>query len=127
KINHGSDITLNNEEAILVDLYENIGDTNKLFILTNKGSVFSDVISNIRTSKEHSIGSIISNKYDPSKYHVVGSLIGKENTPNYVICITKNGIIKNSKFADYFISSQGSYGIKLSKNDELVSVLDFTP
>lgn len=127
KINHGSDITLNNEEAILVDFYENIGDTNKLFIFTNKGSVFSDVISNIRTSKEHSIGSIISNKYDPSKYHVVGSLIGKENTPNYVICITKNGIIKNSKFADYFISSQGSYGIKLSKNDELVSVLDFTP
>lgn len=127
KIKHGSDVELNTEESSLVSKYENIGDSNKLFVFTNTGLVFSDSISKIRTSKDKSLGSIISKKYDPSKYNTVGSVIAKENTSNNVICITKFGLVKNSKLSDYFISSQGSYGIKLAKNDELVSVLEFTP
>jgi len=126
KIKHGNNIELNTEDAVLVSKYENIGDTNKLFVFTNTGLVFSDYISNIRVSKDQSIGSFLSRRYESAKYAAVGSLVGKESSSSNVICVTKQGIVKSSKFSDYFISSQGSYGIKLSKNDELVTVLEAT-
>jgi DNA gyrase subunit A len=122
----GSTIELNNDESLLVDKHINVGDANKLFVFTNNGLVFSDNISNIKTSKDSSLGSIISKRYDSTKYNTIGSLVGKESSTANIICLTKLGLIKNSKLSDYFISSQGSYGIKLAKNDELVSVLEFS-
>jgi len=127
KIKTGVSVELNNDESSLIDKYINAADTNKLFLFTNTGLVFNDLISNIRVSKDSSLGSIISKRYDGTKYNTIGSVVGKESTPNNIICVTKFGLVKNSKFSDYFISSQGSFGIKLAKNDELVSVLEFTP
>jgi DNA gyrase subunit A len=127
KTKHGSSIEFDNEEFRLIDRHVNIGDANKLFTFTNNGLIFSDLISNIRVSKESSLGGIISKRYDETKYTTIGSIVGKDSTPTNIICVTKFGLVKNSKFTDYFISSQGSYGIRLAKNDELVSVLEFTP
>jgi DNA gyrase subunit A len=110
----------------LISRFLSISDLNKLFIFTDQGLVYSEAIKKIRTLGDQGLGDNIARKVKGNipPLNIVSVANGKENTTSTLLFVTRNGLIKTTKFDSYFVSSQGSIGIKLVKDDKLVKVIE---
>jgi DNA gyrase subunit A len=98
-----------------------------LLLFTNTGKMYKLLVNNIpvgtNATKGVSISSLI--KIDSVKERVICITALKEESPQYVVFITKNGLIKKSLLSEYLNlkRSTGIIAIKLKENDSIANVL----
>ena len=98
-----------------------------LMVFTTKGKMYRLIVDQIpegtNVSKGQSIKSLIAMDMDEEP-NLIYSLYKQENTPKYIMFITKNGIVKKTELSEYIETKRktGISSIKLRENDELVAV-----
>lgn len=106
-----------NDDAILDVIKTNTVDM--FMVFTNKGKLYRTIVSNIpegnNTSKGTYIGDLI--KLEPGEKIVAVSTLHRTTTPQYVIFITKQGMIKKSFLEEYIKVNRNTGIIATSVND----------
>ena len=98
-----------------------------LMVFTTKGRMYRLIVDQIpegtNVSKGQSIKSLIAMEIDEEP-NLIYSLYKQENTPKYIMFVTKNGIIKKTELSEYTDVKRktGIASIKLRENDELIAV-----
>lgn len=98
-----------------------------LMVFTTKGRMYRLIVDQIpegtNVSKGQSIKSLIAMEMDEEP-NLIYSLYKQENTPKYIMFVTKNGIIKKTELSEYTDVKRktGIASIKLRENDELIAV-----
>ena len=98
-----------------------------LMVFTTKGRMYRLIVDQIpegtNVSKGQSIKSLIAMEMDEEP-NLIYSLYKQENTPKYIMFVTKNGIIKKTELSEYTDVKRktGIVSIKLRENDELIAV-----
>ena len=98
-----------------------------LMVFTTKGKMYRLIVNDIpegtNASKGQSIKSLIAMDMDEEP-SLIYSLYKQENTPKYIMFVTKNGIVKKTELSEYTNVKRktGIASIKLRENDELIAV-----
>ncbi len=100
-----------------------IGDnTDTILFFSNKGNFYHTKMNDFPVEEKIHISSLVSlHSYEEVR---AATILSKNNNKQYIIFITKQGIIKKSSFNEYNIKRNGgAKAIELNNNDEIVSVL----
>lgn len=114
-----------NDDAILDVIKTNTVDM--FMVFTNKGKLYRTIVSNIpegtNATKGTYIGDLI--KIEPGEKVVAVSTLHRKTTPQYVIFITKQGMIKKSFLEEYIKVNRNTGIIATSVNDgdEVIDII----
>ena len=100
-----------------------VGDnTDTVLFFSNKGNFYHTKMSEFPVGEKIHISTLISiHSYEEI---CATTILLKNNNKEYIIFITKQGLIKKSQLSEYNIKrSVGARAIELNENDEIVSVL----
>ena len=116
----GIKFKLDKDEFIITS--QTTSNENILLAFSNKGKVYSLNLSIFPTKGRVNIGEYF--VLESNEYLINIAPCGKKDKYDSVVFITKNGMIKRTKFEEYKIKkSKGVIATKLKDNDELVSTL----
>lgn len=116
----GVKFKLDKDEFIITS--QTTSNENILLAFSNKGKVYSLNLATFPTKGRVNIGDYFI--LDSEEYLINIAPCGKKDKYDSVVFITKNGMIKRTKFEEYKIKkSKGIIATKLKDNDELVSTL----
>ena len=113
------------DDVILDIVSTNTIDTMMFF--TNLGKMYRTVVDNIpngsNTTKGVPIDSLV--KLEKGERVVAVSSLHRASTPEFVIFVTKNGMVKKTRLDEYFKTNRNSgvVALKVKENDEVASVL----
>lgn len=115
-----------NKENVIIGLVST-NTTDTLMLFSTKGKLYrvvvNDIMSGTNATKGVSINTLINMEADE---HIIALTTVKNNhNKNYVVFITKNGIIKKTKVEEYQKNSKSKKGliaIKLKENDSIQSI-----
>lgn len=115
----GSKIKLNKEEYIRSSITINSND--KILFFTNKGNFYHCEASELPIGEKISLYS----QFNLNNELVRGLTTIKSDTDEYLIFITKHGLIKKSSIKEYNISRKGALkAIALEENDEIIEAIN---
>lgn len=112
------------EDAVLDTISTNTIDN--LMIFTNKGKMYKLLVDSIpagtNASKGTGIGSLIN--LEPSEKVIAISSLSRKTDAQYVVFITKNGLVKKTALEEYksIKRSTGIAAIKLGEDDSIANV-----
>lgn len=116
----GVKFKLDKDEFIITS--QTTSNENILLAFSNKGKVYSLNLATFPIKGRVNIGDYFI--LDSEEYLINIAPCGKKDKYDSVVFITKNGMIKRTKFEEYKIKkSKGVIATKLKDNDELVSTL----
>ena len=114
----GTKFKLEKDEYIIDNVIGQNIDT--ILFFTNKGNYYHMSLGEFQIGEKQYLSNffIIENE----EFKAV-SILSKSNPKNYIIFVTKNGIIKKSKLTEYNLKrAGGSQAIKLDVGDEIISI-----
>lgn len=116
----GSKFKLDEGEYIVDNL---IGEnTDTILFFTSHGNFYHSRMGEFVVNEKQYLSNFIS--IQPFEKIVAAAVMSKQNTKEYIIFITKNGVLKKSALSEYNLKRNvGATAIKLDKGDEIVSVL----
>ena len=116
----GSKFKLDEGEYVVDNL---IGEnTDTILFFTSHGNFYHSRMGEFVVNEKQYLSNFIS--IQPFEKVVAAAVISKQNAKEYIVFITKNGILKKSAFSEYNLKRNvGATAIKLDKGDEIVSVL----
>ena len=112
-------------DAILTSIRTNTIDT--LLIFTNKGKMYKLLVDKIpagtNASKGQNLFSLIT--MEPEEKIVAAASLNKDLDANYVVFITKQGLVKKTLLEEYtsIKKSTGTQAIKIKDGDSIVDIL----
>ena len=112
-------------DAILTSIRTNTIDT--LLIFTNKGKMYKLLVDKIpagtNASKGQNLSSLIT--MEPEEKIVAAASLNKDLDANYVVFITKQGLVKKTLLEEYtsIKKSTGTQAIKIKDGDSIVDIL----
>lgn len=112
-------------DAILTSIKTNTIDT--LLIFTNKGKMYKILVDKIpagtNASKGQNLSSLIT--MEPEEKIVAAASLNKDLDANYVVFITKQGLVKKTLLEEYtsIKKSTGTQAIKIKDGDSIVDIL----
>ena len=112
-------------DAILTSIKTNTIDT--LLIFTNKGKMYKLLVDKIpagtNASKGQNLSSLIT--MEPEEKIVAAASLNKDLDANYVVFITKQGLVKKTLLEEYtsIKKSTGTKAIKIKDGDSIVDIL----
>ena len=112
-------------DAILTSIKTNTIDT--LLIFTNKGKMYKLLVDKIpagtNASKGQNLSSLIT--MEPEEKIVAAASLNKDLDANYVVFITKQGLVKKTLLEEYtsIKKSTGTQAIKIKDGDSIVDIL----
>ena len=115
------------DKAILTVIKTNTVDT--IMFFTDKGKMYKTVVENIEEGTNATIGKPIAGlvDLDLDENVIAAGALHDDTLPEFIIFITKNGMVKKSLLSDYMSGSRNSKkGIKainLKDNDTIVNVI----
>ena len=116
----GSKFKLDEGEFIVDNLVGENTDT--ILFFTSHGNFYHSKMGEFVVNEKQYLSNFIN--IQPFEKVVAAAVISKQNTKEYIIFITKNGILKKSELSEYNLKRNvGATAIKLDKGDEIVSVL----
>lgn len=116
----GAKFKLEKGEYVVDSLVGNNTDT--ILFFTSHGNFYHTKISNLAIEEKQYISNFVT--LFPYEHIVAAAITSKANHKNYIIFITKKGIIKKTEFEEYNLKrNTGATAIKLDEGDEIVSVL----
>ena len=114
-----------NDDAILDVVKTNTIDTMMFF--TNKGKMYRTVVDNIPNGTNVSKGTMISDlvKLGNDEKVIAVSSLHRKTKPQYIIFITKNGMVKKSYLEEYTKTNRntGIAALNVKDNDEVVDII----
>ena len=116
----GSKFKLDEGEYIVDNLVGENTDT--ILFFTSHGNFYHSRMGEFVVNEKQYLSNFIS--IQPFEKVVAAAVMSKQNTKEYIIFITKNGVLKKSALSEYNLKRNvGATAIKLDKGDEIVSVL----
>ena len=116
----GSKFKLDEGEYIVDNLVGENTDT--ILFFTSHGNFYHSKMGEFVVNEKQYLSNFIS--IQPFEKVVAAAVMSKQNTKEYIIFITKNGVLKKSALSEYNLKRNvGATAIKLDKGDEIVSVL----
>ena len=116
----GSKFKLDEGEYIVDNLVGENTDT--ILFFTSHGNFYHSRMGEFIVNEKQYLSNFIS--IQPFEKVMAAAVISKQNTKEYIIFITKNGILKKSMLSEYNLKRNvGATAIKFDKGDEIVSVL----
>ena len=113
------------DDAILDVIKTNTIDTMMFF--TSKGKMYRTVVDNIPTGTNVSKGILISDivKLDSDEKVIAISSLHRKSTPNYVIFVTKMGMVKKTYLEEYTKTNRntGIAALNVKDSDEVVEII----
>ena len=113
------------DDAILDVIKTNTIDTMMFF--TSKGKMYRTVVDNIPTGTNVSKGILISDivKLGPDEKVIAISSLHRKSTPNYVIFVTKMGMVKKTYLEEYTKTNRntGIAALNVKDGDEVVEIV----
>ena len=112
-------------DAILTSIRTNTIDT--LLIFTNKGKMYKLLVDKIpagtNASKGQNLSSLIT--MEPEEKIVAAASLNKDLDANYVVFITKQGLVKKTLLEEYtsIKKSTGTQAIKIKDGDSIIDIL----
>lgn len=100
-----------------------VGDnTDMVLFFSNKGNFYHAKMNEFPVGEKIHISTLISiHSYEEI---CATTILSKNNNKEYIVFITKQGLIKKSQLSEYNIKrSGGARAIELNENDEIISVL----
>lgn len=116
----GTKLKLENGEYVVSN---RVGDnTDTVLFFSNRGNFYHTKMNELPVGEKIHISSLISiHSYEEIR---AVTILSKNNNKQYIIFITKQGIIKKSSLNEYNIKRNGgARAIELNNNDEIISVL----
>lgn len=114
-----------NDDAILDVVKTNTIDTMMFF--TNKGKMYRTVVDNIPNGTNVSKGTMISDlvKLGNDEKVIAVSSLHRKTKPQYIIFITKNGMVKKSYLEEYTKTNRntGIAALNVKDDDEVVDII----
>lgn len=115
----GSKFKLDEGEYIVDNLVGENTDT--ILFFTSHGNFYHSKMGEFVVNEKQYLSNL---NIQPYEKIVAAAVMSKQNTKQYIVFITKNGIIKKSELSEYNMKRNvGATAIKLDKGDEIVSVL----
>ena len=116
----GSKFKLDEGEYIVDNLVGENTDT--ILFFTSHGNFYHSRMGEFVVNEKQYLSNFIS--IQPFEKVMAAAVMSKQNTKEYIIFITKNGVLKKSALSEYNLKRNvGATAIKLDKGDEIVSVL----
>ena len=113
------------DDIILSTIKTNTVDTMMFF--SDKGIMYRTIVDNIPNGTMASKGAPINSlvKLDINEHIVAVSSLHRKSTPEFVIFVTKKGMIKKTYLNEYFKTNRnaGIQALKLTEGDSLTSVI----
>lgn len=113
------------DDIILDVIKTNTVDTMMFF--SNKGKMYRTVVDNIPSGTNVTKGTMISDliKLDKDEKVIAVSSLHRKSTPQYIIFITKNGMIKKSYLEEYTKTNRntGIAALNVKDGDEVVDII----
>ena len=113
------------DNAILSTISTNTIDS--LLIFTDKGKMYRMLVDNLPVGTNVSAGASLNTlvKMDSDEKVAAVASLQKKSTPEFIVFITKNGMIKKTLLSEYksIKRTTGTIAIKLKDNDTIVNVL----
>lgn len=113
------------DDVILDVIKTNTVDT--IMFFTNKGKMYRTVVDNIPNGTNVTKGVMISSlvKLDNDERVMAISSLHRKSTPQYIIFVTKNGIIKKSYLEEYTKTNRntGIAALNVKDGDEVVDII----
>ena len=118
----GNKFKLENGEYVITS---KVIDTNEeILFFTNSGNVYHCYGGTLPLEEKISLTNLINIKDNESICAVTSKSNNLDVNNNYIICITKNGMIKKSALSEYnFNRNSGIKAIDLKDGDEIINVL----
>ena len=116
----GTKLKLENGEYVVSN---KVGDnTDTVLFFSNRGNFYHTKMNELPVGEKIHISSLISiHSYEEI---CAATILSKNNNKQYIIFITKQGVIKKSLLTEYNIKRNGgARAIELNNNDEIISVL----
>ena len=116
----GAKFKLDEGEYIVDNLVGENTDT--ILFFTSHGNFYHSKMGEFVVNEKQYLSNFIN--IQPFEKVVAAAVTSKQNAKEYIIFITKNGILKKSALSEYNLKRNvGATAIKLDKGDEIVSVL----
>ena len=113
------------DDVILDVIKTNTVDT--IMFFTNKGKMYRTVVDNIPNGTNTTKGVMISSlvKLDNDERVMAISSLHRKSTPQYIIFVTKNGMIKKSYLEEYTKTNRntGIAALNVKDGDEVVDII----
>ena len=113
------------DDVILDVIKTNTVDT--IMFFTNKGKMYRTVVDNIPNGTNTTKGVMISSlvKLDNDEKVMAISSLHRKSTPQYIIFVTKNGMIKKSYLEEYTKTNRntGIAALNVKDGDEVVDII----
>ena len=114
-----------NDDAILDIIKTNTVDM--FMVFTNKGKLYRTIVSNIPEGNNSTKGTYIGDliKIEPGEKVVAVSTLHRKTTPQFVIFITKQGMIKKSFLEEYVKVNRntGMIATTVNEGDEVINII----
>lgn len=114
-----------NDDILLDIIKTNTIDV--LMFFTNKGKMYRTIVDNVPTGTNVSKGTIVRDliKIDKDEEVIAISSLHRKSVPQYIIFVTKNGMVKKSYLKEYTETNRntGIAAINIKEGDEVKSVL----
>lgn len=116
----GSKFKLDEGEYIVDNL---IGEnTDTILFFTSHGNFYHSKMGEFIVNEKQYLSNLVN--IQPFEKIVAAAVTSKQDAKDYIIFITKNGILKKSALSEYNLKRNvGATAIKLDKDDKIVSVL----
>ena len=116
----GSKFKLDEDEYIVDNLVGENTDT--ILFFTSHGNFYHLRMGEFIVNEKQYLSNFIN--IHPFEKIVAAAVTSKQNAKDYIVFITKNGILKKSALSEYNLKrNAGATAIKLDKDDKIVSVL----
>jgi DNA gyrase subunit A len=116
----GSKFKLDEDEYIVDNLVGENTDT--ILFFTSHGNFYHLRMGEFIVNEKQYLSNFIN--IQPFEKIVAAAVTSKQNAKDYIVFITKNGILKKSALSEYNLKrNAGATAIKLDKDDKIVSVL----
>jgi len=110
------------DDGELISILAEVDSTDKVMLFGSDGKIYGDFVSKLPDSKMDGVGY---NMHRATNLAGASAVNASDETTT-IVCVTKNGFIKRSKSCDYFAAASSSWGLRLGKDDLLVSVFQST-
>ena len=116
----GSKFKLDEGEYIVDNLVGENTDT--ILFFTSHGNFYHSRMGEFIINEKQYLSNLIN--IQPFERIVAAAVTSKQNNKQFIVFVTKNGILKKSELSEYNLKRNvGATAIKLDKNDEIVSAL----
>ena len=116
----GSKFKLDEGEYIVDNLVGENTDT--ILFFTSHGNFYHSKMGEFIVNEKQYLSNLIN--IQPFERIVAAAVTSKQNNKQFIVFVTKNGILKKSELSEYNLKRNvGATAIKLDKNDEIVSAL----